>query len=378
MYNDLQRAAWAEISLGNIRDNYHAIRALAKESEVIACIKSDAYGHGLVKVAWELVRDNVEYLGVATIEEALELRAAGINSEIVVLSAVPRGNTKDVLDLDLISVITTYEDARLLSETANQFQAKKALRCFIAIETGMGRLGFIPTPEALADIAAITSLPGIKIVGLFSHFAKADENDLSFANAQIDCFNEYCAHLSRAGIEAGKRTMANSAAIMALPNSHFEIVRPGIALYGLYPSESMDKNILPLKPAMSIKANIVYLKKTPANFPVSYGSRFVTQRESLIATLPLGYGDGLPRHTKGNARVIVRGHIAPIIGTVCMDQCMADVTDVPGVSEYDEAIILGEQDGARITAEEIARDSDTISYEVVCRFGLRLPKKFIE
>jgi len=172
--------------------------------------------------------------------------------------------------------------------------------------------------------------------------------------------------------------MANSAAIMALPDSHFDIIRPGIALYGLYPSETMDKNILALKPAMSIKANITYLKKTPAGFPVSYGSLFVTQRESLIATLPLGYGDGLTRHTKGNARVIVRGHIVPIVGVVCMDQCMADVTDVPGVCEYDEAVILGEQGGARITAEEIAVDSDTISYEIVCRFGQRLPKRYIE
>jgi len=242
----------------------------------------------------------------------------------------------------------------------------------------MGRLGFMPTADALADIAAITTLPGIRMTGVFSHFATADEADLSFARAQIDSFNEYCAHLKEAGIAMGKRTMANSAAIMALPESHFEIVRPGIALYGLYPSDNVDKSVLPLKPAMSIKANIIYLKKTPVGFPVSYGSRFVTQRESLIATLPLGYGDGVPRHTKGNARVICRGRIVPIVGTVCMDQCMADVTDVPGVTEYDEVIILGEQDGARITAEEIAADCDTISYEVIDHFGLRLSKKFIE
>jgi len=377
MYNDLIRAAWAEISLGNIKDNYFAIRSLAKDSEVIACIKSDAYGHGLVKTGWELVRNGVEYLGVATITEASELRRAGIATDIVILSAVPRGNTKDVLDLDLISVITTYEDARLLSDTTQRFTAKKALRYFIAIETGMGRLGYLPAPESLADIAAVTSLPGIEMIGVFSHFATADGPDLTFANSQLDGFNEYCARLYDAKIDTGKRTMANSAATMVLPDSHFEIIRPGISLFGLYPSEAVDKSILTLKPAMSIKANIVYLKKTPANFPVSYGSRFVTQRESLIATLPLGYGDGLPRHTKGNARVIVRGHIVPIAGTICMDQCMADVTDVPGVSEYDEAVILGEQDGARITAEEIAADSDTITYEVVCRFGQRLPKRFV-
>jgi len=377
MYNELQRAAWAEISLGNIKSNYLAIRALAPDSEVIASIKSDAYGHGLEKTAWELVRNGVEYLGVATIAEAIQLRSAGIGTDIVMLSAVPRGNTKDVVDQDLMSVVTTYEDARLLSDAATHFGAKKALRFFIALETGMGRLGFMPRPEALADIAAISTLPGIEMAGVFSHFATADEADLSFARAQIDSFNDYCVHLREAGIDPGKRTMANSAAIMALPESHFEIVRPGIALYGLYPSENVDKKILQLNPAMSIKANIIYLKKTPAGFPVSYGSRFVTQRESLIATLPLGYGDGLPRHTKGNARIICRGQIVPIVGTVCMDQCMADVTDVPGVNEYDEVVFLGEQDGARITAEEIAEDSDTISYEVIDHFGLRLPKKYI-
>jgi len=377
MYNELQRAAWAEISLSTIRENYLAIRALAPESEVIACIKSDAYGHGTVKTAWELVRSGVEYIGVATIHEAIELRSAGIKSDIVVLSVIPRGNTKDALDLDLITVITSYEDARRLSGTAEHFEAKKELRFFTAVETGMGRLGFMPTPEAMADIAAVSSLPGIKMIGTFSHFATADEADLGFARTQLENFNDYVSRLNEAGIDTGKRTMANSAAIMAMPDSRFEIVRPGIALYGLYPSENVDKNLLKLKPAMEIKANIVYIKNAPVGFPVSYGSRFVTRRDSVIATLPIGYGDGLPRHTKGNARVIVRGRIVPIIGTVCMDQCMADVTDVPGVSEYDEVVLLGEQDGARITAEEIAIDSDTISYEVVCRFGQRLPKKYI-
>jgi len=377
MYKELQRAAWAEISLGNIRDNYLAIRGLAPESEVIACVKANAYGHGLVKTAWELVRSGVEYLGVATVAEAVELRSAGIRTDIVLLSALPRDNTKDALDLDLITVITAYEDARLLSGTIKHFNAKKELRFFTALETGMGRLGFMPTSEALADIAALTSLPGIKMLGAFSHFATADEADLSFARNQLERFNDYTARLLEAGIHAGKRTMANSAAIMALPDSHFEIVRPGIALYGLYPSAAMDKSVLPLKPVMTVKVNIVYLKKTPSGFPVSYGSRFVTQRESLIATLPIGYDDGLSRHTRGNARVLVRGRYAPIVGTICMDQCMADVTDVPGVREYDEAVLLGEQDGARITADEIAADSDTISYEVVCRFGQRLPRKYL-
>ena len=377
MYNDLQRAAWVEVSLSNIRDNYLAIRSLAPESEALVCVKANAYGHGLVKTAWELVRCGVEYLGIATVAEAVELRSAGISTNIVLLSALPRGNTKDALDLDLITVITAYEDAKLLSEATKFFGAKKALRFFVALETGMGRLGFMPTPEALADIAALTSLPGINMLGTFSHFATADAADLSFARKQLAGFNEYCARLHEAGIETGKRSMANSAAIMTLPDSHFDIIRPGISLYGIYPSDSIDKSILTLKPAMTIKPNIVYLKKTPAGFPVSYGSRFVTQRESLIATIPIGYGDGLPRYTRGNARVLVHGHYAPIVGVVCMDQCMVDVTDVPGVCEYDEVVLLGEQEGAHITAEELAADSGTITNEVVCRFDQRLPTKYL-
>ncbi|MCL1895178.1 MAG: alanine racemase [Clostridiales bacterium] len=377
MFNETRRAAWTEVSLRNIRANYLAIRALAPESEVIACIKADAYGHGIVKAAWEFVREGIEYLGVSTVDEAVALRAAGISTPIVMLSATPRGNMQDIIDLDLTPVITTLTDAELLSEAAVRNGAKKDIPFFVAIETGMGRLGFLPTPKAIDEIVALAGLPGLKMAGVHSHFATADEPSLAFAHAQIEAFSAFVTQLYEAGVIAGKRTMANSAAIMALPESHYEIVRPGIALYGLYPSDTMDKNVVELKPAMSVKANIVYVKKMPPGFSISYGRRFVTRRESIIATLPIGYGDGLPRLMSGKGRVLVRGQYAPIVGTINMDQCMADVTDIPGVSEYDEAVIMGEQAGHRIAAEEIADKSDTCVYEVVCRFGQRLPKKYI-
>jgi len=376
MFNEARRAVWMEVSLGNIRDNYMAIRGLAEGCETIACIKGDAYGHGIVKTAWEFVRGGVEYLGVATIDEALALRSAGIRTDIVLLSPVPRGNTKDVIDLRLITVITTLKDAELLSETI-QRSGSKDISYFIALETGMGRLGFMPTAESFKDIIAITSLPGLKMIGVHSHFAAADEQDLSFSKNQLETFHTFVSHLEEAGVETGKRSMANSAAIMALPDSHLDVIRPGIALYGIYPSETMDKSIITLKPAMTIKAHIVYLKKVPAGTPISYGHKYVTKRESLIATLPVGYEDGLPRHTHDKARIIVRGHYAPIVGNICMDLCMADVTDVPGVEEYDEVLLMGEQDGKRITAEEIAEYSDTIAYEVICRFGQRMPRKYV-
>ena len=377
MFNELRRAAWAEISLGNIRANYLAIRALAPASEAIACVKADAYGHGIVKTAWTFVREGVEYLGVGTIDEAVALRAAGIRTQIVLMSAAPRGNTKDILDFSLIPVITTMTDAKLLSEEAVRNNVKKEAPFFAAIETGMGRLGFMPSLDSVKDFTALASLPGIRMAGVYSHFASADEPDLSYTYAQLEAFSAFCAQLSAAGVDAGKRTIANSAAVIGVPESHLEIIRPGIALYGLCPSEAMDAGAVPLEPAMSIKANIIYLKKVPPGFSVSYGRRFTTQRESLIATLPIGYGDGLPRAMTGKGHALVRGCSVPIVGTVCMDHCMADVTDVPGVSEYDEAVLMGRQLGSSITAEEIAESSGTNAYEVVCRFGQRLPRKYI-
>ena len=365
-----------EVSLENIRDNYLAIRNLAPDSEIVACVKGDAYGHGIVKTAWELVRGGVEYLGVATIEEAVAIRSAGIRTKIIILSPVPRLNDKDVIDLDLIPVITTLKDAELLSQAAQSF-AKKEIPYFIALETGMGRLGFTHDFESFQDILEIISLPGIKLFGIHSHFAAADDPDLAFTKKQLEDFLAFRSELNEMEIDTGKLSIANSAAIMALPESRLDLVRPGIALYGIYPSDMMDKTLIDLKPAMTVKAHIVYLKKVPAGTPISYGHKFTTERESLIATLPLGYEDGLPRHASGKARIIVRGHYAPIVGTICMDLCMADVTDVPDVCEYDEVVLLGEQGGKRITAEEIAKNSDTNAYEAVSRFGLRLPKKYI-
>ena len=402
MFNEARRAAWTEISTGNIRDNYHAIRALAPDSEMIACIKGDAYGHGIVKTARELVREGVEYLGVATIEEAAALRNAGILTSIVLLSPAPRGDVEDVVSLGLIPVITANEDAKLLSDAAVQFNVKEKIPFLAALETGMGRLGYMPAPESIDDIGALGALPGIRMLGIFSHFATADEPDLKYAQKQLEAFLAFDMNLKAAGVDTGKRTMANSAAIIALPESHFEIVRPGITLYGIKPSdsgtiyglprrarprdsmpggippaESFEEPCLDLKPAMSVKANIVFIKRVPPGFSVSYGRRYTTERESLIATLPIGYADGLPRAATGKARALVRGRYAPIVGTICMDLCMADVTDIPGVTEYDEVVLLGEQGENAITAEEIAVSSDTNSYEVVCRFGQRLPRIYV-
>jgi alanine racemase len=233
----------------------------------------------------------------------------------------------------------------------------------------MGRIGFLRDDAAAVEIRRIAALPNLAISCIASHFATSEEDDTSYARGQIDAFNQFCARLSEAGIRPRARSIANSAAIARFPEARFEAVRPGISLYGVYPSDAVDRNILPLSPVMSVKARIVYLKKVPAGYSVSYGRHFTTSRESLIATLPLGYADGLPRNLSGAGRVIIRGKYAPIIGSICMDQCMVDVTDIPDAREYDEATILGSDGGLSVTADEIAGKCSTISYEILCRFG---------
>ncbi|MDR0817742.1 MAG: alanine racemase [Clostridiales Family XIII bacterium] len=375
MFNEGRRAAWVEIRLPNIVDNFLELRRLSAGSAVIASVKADAYGHGAVKVSWELVKNGVDYLGVATIEEAVALRSAGIRVPIILYSLAPRGNAKDLLDLGITPVISTYDDAVILQEAINVFALKKTVPVFIAIETGMGRLGFLGTKESMEQISHISNMPNIKIQGLFSHLASADSEDETYTNGQIDAMRRFESALAEYGVAPSFCTMANSAAVIKYPQAHFEAVRPGIALYGIYPEASLAGSIS-LEPAMSVRANIVFLKEVPAGFCVSYDMKWQAQRPSLIGTLPLGYADGLPRTLSGKGRVIVNGVYAPIVGNICMDQCMIDVTDVPGVTEYDEVVIMGTKGGLTISAEEIAEKTGTITYEVLTRFGQRLPKAY--
>ncbi|MDR1496414.1 MAG: alanine racemase [Clostridiales Family XIII bacterium] len=373
MYNETRRAAWVEIDLNALNDNYRALRALAPNSAFIAAVKADAYGHNAVKTSWELIKGGIEYLGVATLEEAVELRQTGIRTPIVLLNTTPRGNVKDLLDLKAIPVVASYEDASLLSKTARSTRSDRDVDILVAVETGMGRLGVIFDEEGSRKIADMARLPRIRIAGIFSHFAAADD-DPSFTLKQIEYFDRIVASLADMGIRPSIRTIANSAGIMRYPQAHYEVVRSGISLYGLYPAPDMNDGTVSLRPVMSVRANIVLLRKVPAGFPISYGHTFYTERESLIGVLPLGYSDGLPRVISGRGRVIVNGVYAPLVGTITMDQAMVDLTDVPGVKEYDEAIVVGSDGALSVTADEIAELSGTVNYEVTTRFGQRLPK----
>lgn len=376
MLEEALRPAWAEINLNNLEYNIRQIQHKAGNAEIIGVVKADGYGHGAAEVSRVLLKNGVKTLAVATLQEAIALREKGFGCPVIMLGLTPDLFVGALLKYEITPVTSSYGNASAISKAA--VSAGKIIEVFVAVDTGMGRIGYLPENEIIEECKKINDLPGLKIKGLFSHFATADEKDKTFAEQQLSRFNIVYEKLIGAGINVPVRTMANSAAIMEIPASHFEAVRPGIVLYGCYPSPEVDRNLLPIKPVMSVKANIIHLKKVPSGFSVSYGRRFTTDRESLIATLALGYADGYPRYLTGKGRVIVNGVYAPVVGTICMDQCMIDVSDVPDVKLGDEVVVMGSQGALSILADEIGEKTGTINYEVVCAFGQRLPKIYVK
>lgn len=377
MHKEAIRPVWAEINLSNLDYNIKNIKALlGNGTEIIGVIKADGYGHGSVRVAEVLRQNGVDTFAVATLQEAITLREAGVTEQITVLSLTPDIYADVPVKYNITSVVCSLENARAISEAAAK--AGKTVSGFIAADTGMGRIGYLTDDNnAVSEIKAISQLSNFKIAGLLSHMAVADTADKTFSHHQEALFNEFCSRLTDAGIQLPVKTIANSAAIMELPSSHFDAVRPGIILYGCYPSEEVDKSRLSLKPVMSVKASISHLKDVPAGFSVSYGRKFTAKRPSKIATIALGYADGYPRPYGPVGEVIVNGVKAPLAGTICMDQCMIDVTDVPDVKTGDEVIIMGSDGQNTILADDIAKATGTISYEILCAFGQRLPKVYV-
>ena len=378
MYEAAKRAAWAEINVSNLDFNIKKIREkVGPDKKITGIIKADGYGHGAVKCASVLVANGIRSFGVATLSEAIHLRESGFDTEqILVLGLTPDPYADVLVEYNLTPVVCSYSNAKSISDAAAK--AGKTLECYIAIDTGMGRIGYIPEdPSAVEDVKMIDKLSNLKIEGLFSHFATADAEDKQYSLMQIQRFTAFYKKLIDADIEVPLRALSNSAAVMELPNAHFDQVRPGIILYGLYPSNEVDRNELELRPAMSVKANIVHLKKVPAGTTVSYGRKWTATRDSLIATIPLGYADGYPRPFSSKAQVIVNGVKAPITGNICMDQCMIDVTDVPYVKIGDEVTVMGKDGINEISADEIAEATGTINYEIACAFRQRLPKVYV-
>jgi alanine racemase len=367
------RPTVAQIDLAALAHNLAEVRRLSSATRVLCVVKGDAYGHGAVICASALEKLGADILGVALVEEALTLRAAGIKSPIVVLGG-PYGDFIDVVANDLWPVI--YSDDHLRSLDLAARAASKTARAHVKLDTGMGRIGLLPAQVAgFAETAR--QCRNVTLDGVLSHFANADLADQEMTRAQLRLFREGTSLLRAAGAPLTWRHISNSAPVMDLAEARdgadFNLVRPGIMLYGCYPAERL-RALTSLRPVMSLKTAIVQLKRVGAGVPISYGGRFVTRRPSTIATLPVGYADGYSRRLTNVGEVAVRGQRAPIAGTVCMDMCMADVTDVPDVAVGDEVVLIGRQGQAVVTADEIAQKCGTIHYEIFCSISARVPR----
>lgn len=356
------RGAIAEIDLSAIAGNLRVIKKTSNNLPTIAVVKADAYGHGVVEISKRLVNEGVEYLAVAFTEEAKELRDAGINIPILVLFD---HDIEDIVKYNLIPVIHDKKTALFLSKEAEK--NNKELNVHVKIDTGMGRLGL--TTNAAKDVLEIANLKGINIDGLMSHFSEADLADATFAKVQIEQFKAVRKELLNNDLNIRLSHIANSAAVMTLPESHFDAVRPGLMLYGYSPLTGLQTLNSKLIPVMTVKAKILALRRLPAGAPISYGRTFITKRDSLIGVMQLGYADGFSRRFSNNAEVLVRGKRASIVGRVCMDLSMIDLTDLEQPVEGDEIIIIGRQGNEYIDADELALRADTIPYEILTSLG---------
>jgi len=361
-----------QIDLDVLEHNITNLRQKAG-TRLLAVAKSDAYGLGAVPIT-RFLEGKCDFFGVATLSEALQLRAAGITTPILVLGRMPIEGFPYAIREDIRPVIFSREDGLALSEEA-QKQDKTAPFHF-AVDTGMSRIGF-QVCETDADLcAAIAALPGLFAEGLFSHFATADCEDLSRSYAQQRLFAEFDAMLQRRGLRIPLRHLNNSAGIMNFP-SCYDMARTGITLYGMYPSDEVDTDLVSIAPVARWTTRVTFLKTLPAGREISYGGTFTTTRETVVATLPVGYADGYRRNLSGKSHVLIRGKKAPVLGRICMDQMMVDVTNIPGVSVGDEVTLMGRDGDELLSAEDLAGWSGTISYEIVTGISRRVPRSYL-
>jgi len=367
---------WAEVDLRAIAHNVRELRRVTKpEARMMTAVKANAYGHGLVEVAKAVLQNGADELGVARIEEAIQLREAGIDAPILIFGETPSSINERLIEFDLRPTVFHAEAAESLSKTASSDGAK--IKVHLKVDTGMGRLGILPEKEMINDVTRMAKLPGIEIEGIYTHFATADFMDKTYARNQFDIFSKFLDQLDQSGVDIPIKHAANSAAVIDLPETHLDMVRPGISVYGLYPSEDVDKTRVSLQPAMELKARIIHLKKVPAGFKVSYGSTYETKTDTAIATIPVGYGDGYSRLLSSRGHMLVRGERAPIAGRVCMDLTMIDVGHISDIALGDEVVMFGRQGDAFISIDEIASTLSTINYEVVTTIASRVPRIFL-
>ncbi|MDX1763511.1 MAG: alanine racemase [bacterium] len=365
------RPTRAEVDLDALRHNLDEVKKLVgPEREILAVIKADAYGHGAVAIGCALERWGIRFFGVATVEEGQELRRSGLQGSITVLGGVFPEQFALLLEYGLTPTLYRMEWAEKLSAMTQE--AGKKVPVHVKVDTGMGRLG-IGCRDAANTIERICHLPGLELAAVFSHFAFAGLENRSFVQEQLACLLEVREELTKRQIPVPLWHLSNSGAVIDFPASLFNMVRPGIMLYGYAPSAELAGKIN-LKPILSWRTRIVHLKKVPAETPLSYNHTYLTSRESLIATLPVGYADGYPRRLSNRAEALVRGRRAPLVGRVTMDMVLIDVTDIDEATVGDPVTLLGQEGDDRITADELARWADTISYEVLCGISRRVPR----
>lgn len=367
---------YAQIDLRAVKENFRAMHEnIHKNTKMIAVVKTDAYGHGAIPISRMMEKEPYIWgFAVAAAQEAIQLREAGIHKPILILGYTFEEDYDDLVLNDIRPVVFKLDMAVKLSEAA--VRNHRTLAIHIGLDTGMSRIGFPDTQESVRTIWQIHKLPGIRIEGLFTHFAKADEQDKASTEHQFLRYMTFAEKLEQAGIPVLLKHVSNSAALLELPHMNLDLVRAGISIYGIYPSDEVSRNPVRLTPVMSLHSRIVYIKEIAAGTQVSYGGTFTAQKIMRIATIPVGYGDGYPRMLSNKGWVLIHGKRAKILGRICMDQFMVDVTDIPNAKELDEVVLLGKQEEDAIYVEDLSRLCGRFPYEFVCNIGKRIPRLY--
>lgn len=364
----------ADIDLDAVLYNMESMnKKLKPGTKIAAVVKADGYGHGAVEIS--RVLENLPYLwgyAVATSNEAMQLVEAGRKKPIIILGLSFPEQFEEIVENDLRPAVCTYETAQALSDIAAE--KNKVCRIHIKVDTGMSRIGFQVTPESADTVARISKLPNIMIEGIFTHFARADESSKAPAYEQFKQFEKMIAMVEEKGVQIPLKHCSNSAGIVEIPECNMDMVRAGITLYGLWPSEEVDKTKISLKPVMSLRSRVAYVKELLPGRQISYGGTFTVKKKMTVATVPVGYGDGYARGLSNKGWVLIKGQKAPICGRVCMDQCMVDVTDIPGVKIGDTVTLLGKDADEEITMEQLGELSGRFNYEFACLITPRVPR----
>ena len=368
----------AVISLDAVEQNFREMRKnIAEDTKMIAVVKADAYGHGAVPIA-HLIEDHDYIWGfaAATAEEAVHLRQAGITKPILILGIVFDEYFPELVQYDIRPAVCEYDEAKKLSDEA--VLQNKTVHIHIALDTGMTRIGYADIPESVEEIKKIAELPNLEIEGMFTHFARADEYDRSPAMVQLERYQDFSKCVEEAGVDIPLHHCSNSAGIIRVPEANLSIVRAGITIYGIYPSSEVERDIVKLAPVMELKSHITYVKDVPAGAAISYGGTYVADKKKRVATIPVGYADGYPRQLSNKGWVLIHGKKAPILGRVCMDQFMADVTEIDNVKKGDEVTLLGRDGDEFISIEEMGDLCGRFSYEFACDISPRVPRVYIK